>query len=448
MGRLVLAGALVMAAMGSAHAGPTRKVQIDSEPPGATVYIDDIENGVKCEQTPCTIDVPLGSRLIILRLDRYEAEVAEVDVTRGKRPLQQKFKLKSAIGTIRVDMPKGAAVRVDDEDKGKAPVEVQTAAGEAHHVVVSFNGKPVFDDVVEVATGDEFVVKPKMAAGSTAVADSDATVTDDDDNSEGGGGGGSSGGGNAGSTKITDNNKESSTPRSAYLNAAAAFDVGFRHFTYGQAMSNNLREETEGGQVMGGPAIEVWPGRMLGVGPLRGLSLFVRLQFPVAGQSVEGGDLMGTVKTKWSSYEFSLRQRWVFGGFGVEASGGYVQDTMTFAATVVGDLDKMPDANYQSVRLGGKLAYMTEQVEPYVSAENRIVLSGGPLGDRFDTAKASGLRGSVGLAMKFGAVAANVAGTLMNYSWQFTYDGQNDVAQAKSATDAVKLISLQLGYSY
>jgi hypothetical protein len=441
MGRLVLASALLLlAAAGDAYAGPTRKVQVESEPPGASVYIDDIDAGAACESTPCEISVPLGSHTLIVRLDKYEPEVVEVDVVKGKRPLQQSIKLKSAIATIKVDSPRGATVRIDDEDKGKAPIEITTSAAEPHHVVVSLSGKSVFDDIVEVATGDIYPVKPKMASAST---DDSATVTDDD--GEGGGGGGGSGGGTGGSTGITDSTE--SGPRSAYVSGGVAFDIGFRHFTYQEAMTNNLREETEGGQVMGGPAVELWPGRMLGVGPLHGMSLFARLQFPISGQTVEGGDLMGTVQTEWSSFEASLRQRWVFGSFGIEASGGYVQDVLTFKTSDSRDLDKMPDANYQSIRLGGKLAYQAGSVEPYLAAENRIVMSGGVVGQRFEQSKCSGLRGSLGLGLAFGAFTARAEGTLMSYSWQFAYE-PGAPAQAKSATDSIRLISMTLAYSY
>jgi hypothetical protein len=451
MGRLLLAGTLVCIAMGIAHAAPTRKVQIETEPPGAAVYLNDVDNGAACDSTPCTIDAPIGVQTIIIRLDKYEPEIKELDVPKGKRPLQQKYKLKGAIATIKVDMPKGAIVRVDEEEKGKAPVEVPISAGEGHHVSVTLNGKSVFDDFVEVATGDEYVVKPKAGAGgstttTTASNDTDnATVTDDKDNENDGSGGG--GGGGSGSSEITGHSSE---PRSVYLTGGVAFDIGFRHFSYEQRMTNNLRSESEGGQVMLGPALELWPGRMAGVHVLRGLSLFARFQFPVAGQTVTqqmGNDLMGTVKTKWSSYEVSLRQRWVFGGFGVEASGGFDDDRYSFDVTYGQDILLMPDTNYQSVRLGGKLAYMSGGVEPYISAENRIVLSGGPVGDRFATAKASGLKATAGLVLEVGKFSARAEGALINYSWDFTYD-PSGTSKATGATDSIKLISMLVGYSY
>lgn len=436
MGRLVLISTLLVAALGVAHAGPTRKVQVESEPPGAAVYLNDVDSGPVCDATPCTISAPIGTSIIILRLDKYEPEITELDVPRGRRPLQQKYKLTGAIGTIVVDGPKGAVIRIDEVDRGRAPARIEVSA-EAHHVVLVLDNKSLYDDYVEIGTGEELPIKPKT--GTSDVADI-TTITDDDEDGEGGGGGG--GGGSSEITASTD-----ATPRMAYVSAAAAFDIGFRHFTYDQAQTSNLREETEGGQVLGGPAIELWPGRMAGVSALRGLSLFARLQFPVAGQTVQGGDLMGTVTTKWSSYEVSLRQRWVFSGFGVEVSGGYVQDQFTFDATVGADINLMPDTNYQSVRLGGKLSYRFDLFEPYLTGENRLVLSGGPVGERFADANCSGLRGSAGVAFHLGAITARIEGTLMSYSWTFSYE-PGAMSQADGATDAIQLISMALGYAY
>jgi hypothetical protein len=436
MGRLVLAGTLVVTVVGIAHAAPKRKVHVETEPGGATVYLDDIESGPVCDATPCTITAPIGESTIIIRLDRYEAVIEPLEVPRGRRALQRTYKLQSALGTIVVDTPRGALVRVDEQEKGTAPVRVEVPSADAHHVAVVLDGKSVYDDIIEVATGDEFVVKPKLAA-----LDDTTTITDDDDGGDTDGSGAGSGS-ETGITAGTD-----AGPRPTYVTAAAAFDVGFRKFTYDNVdTKNTLRDETEGGQVMGGAAVELWPGRMLGVHFLRGLSLFGRAQFPVAGQTVQG-TLMGTVKTKWSSFEASLRQRWVFGPIGFEASGGFVQDNFAFDATDSRDLALVPDASYQSLRLGGTLVFVAGAAEPYISGENRIVLQGGPVGTRFDRAEVSGLRGSVGLLLNLGAICARVEGTLMNYSWQFAYD-PSDPARATGATDSIKLISGLLGYSY
>src|SRR6478735_3988138 len=112
-----VAGVLCVAAVGgTAAAESTRKVQIDTEPPNATVYIGDEDNGPKCLKTPCQIDAPIGKPVIIIRLDKYDPIVEALDVPKGKRPLSAHYKLRSAMGTIVVKQPKGASVEIDGED--------------------------------------------------------------------------------------------------------------------------------------------------------------------------------------------------------------------------------------------------------------------------------------------------------------------------------------------
>jgi hypothetical protein len=440
MGRLLLAGALVLLALGPAHAGPTRKVLIESEPPGASVYVDDVDKGVACEPTPCEINAPVGTVMLIIRLDKYEPEIKEIDVPKGKRALQQKYKLKSAIATIKVDVPKGASVRIDEEDKGKAPVEISVAAGDPHHIVVVSNGKTVFDDIQELSTGEEYVVKPKIASAPT-VAET-PTVTDDDDESSGG----SDDDGSVGSGRIT--GKTDGKPRSAFISGGLAFDVGIRHVSYTTpAMSDFVRELEGGSQALAGPAVEFWPGRMLGVYPLRGLSLFARAQFSVVAQTVTGKDLDGAVTSKWSSYEASLRQRFQLSTFVVEVSGGYVQDSFGFDASSMNDLDKMPIADYQSLRLGARLGFVSDNIEPYLSAENRIVFAAGELASRYASSSATGLRGSAGVMMKLGMLNARLEGTLMSYSWDLTYENTSKW-KASAASDSLMLVSAVVGVSY
>jgi hypothetical protein len=455
MGRLVLAGLLCAASVGVAAAGPTRKVQVETEPPGATVYINDTADGPACDATPCTINAPLGTPTIIIRLDKYEPVVEPLDVTRGKKALVAKWKLRSALGTFTFDAPKGASVLVDDEDKGKIPVEVEVSA-EPHRVVVKQGGKTLYDEIVEVAVGDEVPIKVKGAATTVAAGDDgdtgdgegdgDGSGADDGDGKGGGGGGGESGGGETGITGST-----VAEPRAQFLTAALAFDVGFRRVTYDNAMTANLRTESEDGQVMAGPAVELFPMRLLGTSRFRGLSLFVRAEFGLHPQQLtyKMMPLYGTVTTFWASYEASARYRWMIGtGFAVEASGGYARDQMQFNATDARDVDSLPDAIYQSLRLGGKASLLTGKTELYLTAENRIVFSGGALESRFDTAKASGLRAGLGAITKFGPILVRVEAALMHYSWTFTYDGANDTAQASGATDSVRLISMLAGYVY
>jgi hypothetical protein len=437
MGRLVLAGLLCAAFAGSAWGG-TRKVRIETDPPGATVYLNDVADGPVCDQTPCDITAPVGSTTIIIRLDKYEALIEQLDVPKGRSRLSSKWKLRGALATLIVDEPKGATIFVDDEEQGTVPTNIQVSA-EAHHVVVKMGTKTAFDDVIEVATGDEFKVIPQT------VAFRDGTTGEEGTGSGGGGGGG-------GETGTTDTGITATTtpaPRAQYLTVGLAFDVGFRHVTYDNAMTPNLREESEGGQVIAGPAVELFPTRILGMSRLRGLSLFARAQFNVHGQALEATNLMGDVTTYWGSLEFSLRHRWAIGSaFAVEASAGYVRDQMQFNASDGDDIAIVPDALYQSLRIGGRGFLVFDKADIYFAVENRIVLSGGAIASRFDSANATGLRGAVGAVIKLGPITARVEGSVLHYSWTFGYDGNADVAQADGATDSVKLLSFLLGYSY
>jgi hypothetical protein len=434
MGRLVLAGLLCAAFAGSAWGG-TRKVRIETDPPGATVYLNDVSDGPVCEQTPCDINAPIGSTTIIIRLDKYEALIEQLDVPKGRSRLSSKWKLRGALATLIVDEPKGATIFVDDEEQGTVPTNIQVSA-EAHHVVVKMGTKTAYDDVIEVATGDEFKVIPQTVAFRGGGSGGEETG--------GGGGGGDTGTTDTGITAST-----TPTPRASYLTAGLAFDVGFRHVTYDGAMTPNLREESEGGQVIAGPAVELFPMRIFGMSRLRGLSLFARAQFNVHGQALEAMNLMGDVTTYWGSLEFSLRHRWSIGSaFAIEASGGYVRDQMQFNATDGDDIAIVPDALYQSLRIGGRGFLVFDHADVYLSVENRIVLSGGAIAARFDSANATGLRGALGAVIKLGSIIARVEGSVLHYSWTFGYDGNGDVAQADGATDSVKLLSFLLGYSY
>ena len=435
MGRLVLAGLLCAAFAGSAWGG-TRKVRIETDPPGATVYLNDVADGPVCDATPCDINAPIGSTTIIIRLDKYEALIEQLDVPKGKSKLSSKWKLRGALATVIVDEPKGATVFVDDEEQGKVPTRFEVSA-EAHHVVVKMGTKTAFDDVIEVATGDEFKVIPQ----TVAFRDGGAGDTEE---TGGGGGGGDTGTTDTGITATT-----TPTPRAQYLTVGLAFDVGFRHVTYDAPMTPNLREESEGGQVIAGPAVELFPMRIFGMSRLRGLSLFARAQFNVHGQALEAMNLMGDVTTYWGSLEFSLRHRWAIGSaFAVEASGGYVRDQMQFNATDGDDIAVVPDALYQSLRIGGRGFLVFPSADVYLGVENRIVLSGGTIATRFDSANATGLRGALGAVIKLGSIVARVEGSVLHYSWTFGYDGNGDVGQADGATDSVKLLSFLLGYSY
>lgn len=439
MGRLLLAGVLVACATSIASAGPTRKVRVETTPPGATVYIESIDNGAACEATPCTINVPIGQATLIVRLDGYQPEFELVDVTKGKKPVPVSVKLKAATGVIIIKSPKGASVRINDDDEGKVPVEVEVPA-EPARVVVTMGGKTLHDDFVNVDVGAQVEVE---VDGSAAVASGDEEEGDEEeDDGDGGEGDRDGDAGSGGSIEAG----TTAGARAAYLQAGLALDIGFRRFVF----SDGSAPFSNSGETLLGPAVELWPGRLAGVHVLRNLSLFARLQFALTHQKVtrQNNGMLEDVgaETFWGALELSLRQKWVFGGvLGVEASVGYARDQLEFNAINDTVLMQVPSADYKTVRIGARVS-IAKPVEPYLSAENRIVLSGGNLATRADGAETSGYRLAAGLVTKLGPLGARVEGALGKYSWTFT--DTSGAGTPNGASDKLFAISFQLGYQY
>lgn len=410
--------AVLLALAGAAEAAPTRKVQIETEPAGATIYLSSKENGPVCPATPCSFDAPLGDTPIIIELENHVSLVENLSIPkRDRKPLKVSFKLVAAVGTIKVDGPKGAKVTIDDEDRGTAPTEIEIEAGQ-YIVVLSMNGKQLETVPVDVEAGAEVTV---VGAGKATSETETAT-----------------GGIRERAPKPT---------RGTVLNAAAVFELGFRDFIYDNAQTTmTLSDEREPGVVTAGPVLELWLGNLFRVPALRGLSLLGRAQFGLNKLTVEGGSLMAPATTFWQSFEISARHRWTIRQRGtVEAGVGFVRDRYQFNGDV-DDVRLLPDADYKSIRIGARGSLLFGAWEPYLAAENRIVLSAGAIESRFQSATTSGLRGAVGLAARFGKLAARLEGSLTRYSWTFKYE-TDGAFQADGAIDSIKLVALSLGYA-
>lgn len=429
MGRLSLACVLVTSMVGLAAAGPTRKVRVETTPPGASVYIDTVENGAVCEATPCTIDAPLGEPTLIIRLDSYEPEFVPVEVKKGKKPIPVSVKLTSSTGTLVIEEPEGAKVKVEGEDRGKVPLSIEIPA-EPVRVQVTLGGKTLHDDFVDIDVGQELVLDVDGSRGVASSDDDDISDTFDDDSDLDSDGGSIS--------------AKASGARPAYVQAGLAYDLAFRRFSYSGAGDPYTNDFVS----LLGPAVELWPGRMLGVDVLRGLSLFARVQFGLASQDVRrvnNSEEVGA-STLWGAIEVSLRHKWVFAErLGVEVSGGFARDQVEFNAVSQSALMEVPSADYRSVRLGAR-ASLVGSIEPFVAAENRFVLSGGNLATRADNAETSGYRLAAGLATKLGPLGARVEGSYTQYTWAF--DNLATLPAVQSASDKLFFIAFVLGYQY
>ncbi len=152
--------------------------------------------------------------------------------------------------------------------------------------------------------------------------------------------------------------------------------------------------------------------------------------------------------TFWQSLEVSLRHRWTIKGQGtIDASAGYVEDRLQFNGHT-SDLNLLPDADYQSVRIGTRGSLLLGNLEPYAAFENRIVISTGTLGTRYDHASANGIHAALGIAYLHGSVSARLEGQLTRYSSTFSNNVTSTSNQADGSSDLIEVLSLSAGYTY
>lgn len=426
---LVSVGAFAVLLLVSATALAGRqKVQIETDPPGATVYLESTETSPVCEKTPCTIDMPAQETAIFIQLKNYQVVIDSLDPA-NKKLTKLKKTLEPATGGIVVKDGKGARVSIDDEDKGKAPDRFEVGEGGHHVVITGADGKTLFDEFVEVKVGEDAEVE--VGVGAAAKGDGDGEK--DDPNA-----------------KVT---KPGPAPAHAhYLRAYVATDIGFRSFAYANNMTmTSLRDVSEGGEVLVGPAVEVWPLELAGVAKGRGLSIGGHVQFHVNHQPVDNPDTR-SLTTFWQSLAVAARYRYVAADVvAFEPLVGYGLDQYRFSGNQ-NEVDLVPDAAYSSVRFGLKIAavsLMAGKLEPYVEAENRIVISGGSLATRFTGGSSvSGLHGAAGLALHFGAIVGRIEGAITRYSWDFKYNSTSDMRVATGATDQISQVAIDVGYQY
>lgn len=421
-----VASLLALVWVGTADAAPTRRaVNITTEPEGAMVYLDTVEDGPICDATPCTVQLPVGDNTVILELANHQRLYEQVVVPRRGKVKRHSFQLVAALGYVVLDEPEGAELTIDGVSHGEAPTRAEVTP-DAHRVLVTLDGETLYDEYLDVTDGGEHLVEIEDPGSRGGSGD------DEEDPTRAG--------------EVTA--KAGPRGRDRFLRASAAFDIGFRAFRYREVETGQtLRDASENGQLLAGPVIELWPGVLAGVDKLRGLSVRARYQYGLNKQDLRATGLSGPTNTFWQSLELSLRQRWQFGRFGIGVSAGYVRDQFQFEGAAQ-DILKVPDVDYQSLRVGGELSLQAGPLEPYVSFENRIVTSGGNLGERFEAGTTtSGLHGALGLALRHGSLRGVVEGAWTHYSWNFQF-APDAMRRAEGASDSVKKVQLSIGYEY
>jgi len=447
MGRVLACAAVVVVALSApARAGSNQHVLVETEPKGAVVYINDVEKGPVCQPTPCSFDIAAGSYTLIVQKQAFSPSIDNIDVPRRpKKPLVFNYKLEAAASaTIVVNNPlaKGAQITVDGAAKGKvdgsgnAKIEVEPGG---HQVTVTLGKKTLFEDIVNADVGQETTITV------TASAPKETASSDD--------------GGNGETAEPPHDEPEvPEKPPAPHVRRMIAgnviFDVGFRRFTYQNPQMGPLSSEGEDGNVLAGPEVEVWPMEILDVPHLRGLSLYLRFEFPLNHQDVIDGMKNVIATTQWVSYETSLKYRLTIAdAAAVEVGAGYVRDMLRFNGDA-GDVNKLPDADYQSLRIGARASLLLGMFEPYISAENRVILDGGVLPTRFcaaaSCASGTGFRAAVGIAAHYNHFLGRVEGSDIHYSWTFANSGSStgNFYMADGTTDKILGLSFVFGYQY
>jgi len=441
----VLAACLVASAAGSAAAGGpgqgtqttrTSKVTIETDPPGAKVYFNVKEDGEVCT-TPCTVDAPVGETPIIVEAENRRPIIENLVVPRkSPRPLRVSYKLRPAYGALVIEGSDGATIKIDERAQGTAPQRFKEILAGAHHVVLERDGKKIYDEFVEVEVDADATVSVPRATQPAAPVASPAPAL-------------------AAAREAPD--RASTAPLVA---VAAATDIGFRQFTYNHNLPPaRQRNDSEGGEVLTGATVELWPTALLHLGALPGLSLYGRFQIGVNPQPVTVRDsVTGAMKptaltTSWRSWEISLRHRWTIASTGtVEVGAGYTSDRYQFTTdgSMDGDAQRatVPDAAYKAVRIGGRASLLFGRFEPFIAAENRLVVSGGMMEHRYKVnTSVNGVQGALGAVLHLGRFEVRADASLTDYSWAFQYDITDD-DKADGGSDLIERIGLSVGYVY
>jgi len=437
---LVLAAALVLGAPSALAGGRTSKVTIETDPPGAKVYLNVKEDGEVCT-TPCTIDAPIGETPIIVEAENRRSIIENLVVPRKTaRPMRVSYKLKPAVGSLVITGGNGAAILIDEQNQGTAPHRFDEILAGAHHIVLEKNGRKIYDAFVEIEIGREATVQTPVIEVATTAEDSAAPAV------------------TAPGPARSDATRVDRLPRVA---VHAATDIGFRQFDFSYADPSKAptqRNDRESGQVLAGAIIELWPTRLFDLGVLRGLAIYGRFQFGVNPQRVTARDPMTgqitdtSLSTAWRSIEVSVRHRWMIGDMGtVEAGAGFLSDSYRFTSNDTvdgpGELAVVPDAKYKAVRIGGRVSLIDGRYEPYFAAENPLVISGGVLENRFPRGSVNGVHGALGSELHLGMIDVRAQFSVTQYSWSFPRDTASS-DQATGGSDLIEQIGIAVGYTY
>ncbi len=148
-------------------------VRVDSDPPGASIYLDRVDLGAR-GTSPRVLAVEPGAHTVILRAEGYyEAQTTNVKAQVGKE-VAADLQLQPVLGSVKVSgKPEGAIVRVDAEDADPTcavPCDARLGVGN-HMLIVSAPGYRTARQLVQVSENAEVpaVVELPLVTGTVVV---------------------------------------------------------------------------------------------------------------------------------------------------------------------------------------------------------------------------------------------------------------------------------------
>lgn len=144
-------------ALVAAQEGPIR-VQIETAPAGANVFVDDRSAGIQCQSGAlCRLKLKRGPHRLILELEGYRTQEQVIAVSGSQR---FSFKLLSAPASLDVRVPatnpaaQGAELFLDGKLKGVVPSVLEVGEGK-HLVEVRRSGFEPYAEQVDLKAGEQ-----------------------------------------------------------------------------------------------------------------------------------------------------------------------------------------------------------------------------------------------------------------------------------------------------
>jgi hypothetical protein len=412
-----------------AQKAKTFPVLIETLPAGASVYLGDQDSG-PVGTTPAELQLAGGEHVVILELDghipRFETVIVEERSGKAAKTTQTfAFELDPAMATLVVEpeegteLPSGTRVIVDGEDRGEPPVRVEVEVG-AHQVQVTAPGKAPFEEWVEVEGGQEHLMS---IAGSSLAVDAAAPPK-----------------------------KPKKKGKRAVMSMGtlrSGVEIGFRRFRYDNPVTANARPYTAEGSVHIVVDTELHPWRrFVDNKVLDRLSIIGGAGYsPVITASATGGM---QVDAFWRSQHAGLRVRPIDRRVALDIDVEWMHTLYAFRDENDVPVPDTPDVDYHIARIGARaLAKAAPMFEAWLGVDNRVVVSGGPLEDRFRGPEVDGLAARAGLAafLLDRHLEGRVEGAYARYGWTFSPES-GDAYIADGGSDVMYGVTITVGGRY